>query len=790
MYDWFNRGGGGRSDRIDWRAVRLRIASCIDSNIAQSADNLRERFDAASSFFARFRLTGWKRGMTEAMSESLTLACGGLVVLYAMAIPAFVEFDEAKINAVKYSVTFLDRNGNEIGKRGILHSDAVPLEEIPDHLIKATLATEDRRFFEHFGVDFIGTARAFAANVNAGETVQGGSTLTQQLAKNLFLTNERSFQRKIKEVFLAFLLESRFNKREILKLYLDRAYMGGGAFGVEAAAQFYFGKSVREVTLAEAAMMAGLYKAPTKYAPHANIASARGRANEVLSNLVEAGYMTAGQVQSARLNPAVAVDNRQQASPDWFLDWAFEEVQRVAEGRGVYSLVARTTIDLNMQKSADEALQSTIRQFGKSHNVRSGAIVSMEPDGAVRALVGGLDYGESQFNRATHARRQPGSSFKLYVYAAALENGFTNRSAVRDDAPAPCGPRGWQPKNYDGGSGSGRSITLQDAFKTSLNTIATDLSLYKMGQNSRDKVVEMTQRLGVPGIKKTCSMALGDGGVTPLENTAAYATFANNGKLTRPYAIIELYNQRGDIVYSHEKDEPAAPQIIRREVVAQMNQMMQAVVTEGTGRRATLEFTHAAGKTGTSSSYRDAWFMGFTGALVTGVWLGNDDFRAMNIRSEARSGNATGVTGGGLPAQTWHAFMSVAHADMNVPTIPGLQPHPRQVQEQQRLAELKRTDPGLAAAMAQTAQRSNKVMADATRDLLRKIADAMRRTAGVAPSNTSPATPAPGAPTPGSPADQRRTGQLPSPSGSPAAPPPGDRRADAAAGDGAPVRRQ
>ena len=339
------------------------------SNIASSALEMRERYDAASSWFARFRLTGWKRGFTEVASEALTLGTGGLVVLYALAVPAFVEFDEAKINAVKYAVKFLDRNGNEIGKRGILHYDAVPLEELPDHLIKAVLATEDRRFFDHFGVDFIGTARAFVANVNAGETVQGGSTLTQQLAKNLFLTNERSIQRKIKEVFLSFLLESRFPKREILKLYLDRAYMGGGAFGVEAASQFYFGKSVRDVTLAEAAMLAGLFKAPTKYAPHANIAAARARANDVLSNLVEAGYMTAGQVHSARLNPAQPVDNRNPDSPDWFLDWAFEEAVSIAEGRGHSVLTVRTTVDMSLQKSAEEALLSTLRQSGRPVHV-------------------------------------------------------------------------------------------------------------------------------------------------------------------------------------------------------------------------------------------------------------------------------------------------------------------------------------------------------------------------------------------------------------------------------------
>jgi penicillin-binding protein 1A len=713
VHDWLNRRPADEDRQSVWRRRYLQFYSWLDSNYASSILDARERYAAASSWFARFRLTGWKRGVTEFFSEGLTLATGGLLVLYALAVPAFLEFDESKINAVKYSVKFLDRYGNDIGKRGILHNDALPLEQLPDHLIKATLATEDRRFFDHFGVDFIGTARALITNVNAGETVQGGSTLTQQLAKNLFLTNERSLQRKIKEVYLSFLLESRFTKREILKLYLDRAYMGGGAFGVEAAAQFYFGKSARDVTLAEAAMMAGLYKAPTKYAPHANIASARARANEVLSNLVEAGYMTAGQVQQARLNPAVAVDNRNPDSPDWFLDWAFEEAVKIAEGRGHSVLTVRTTVDMTLQKSADDALLSTLRVAGRQNQVRSGALVAMEPDGAVRAIVGGPDYGESQFNRATMAKRQPGSSFKLYVYAAAIEEGLTKDTKMPDRAPT-CG--NWSPKNYDGGSGSGQQISLADAFKRSLNTIAVELSLFKLGNNSRDKVVAMTEKLGVEGIKKTCSMALGDGGISPMANTAAFAHFANNGKAVKPYAIIDMFNSKGEVLYSRDQDEGPAKQVFSRRGVEQMNQMMQLVVTEGTGKKAALDFTHAAGKTGTSSSYRDAWFVGFTGSLVTGVWLGNDDNRATNK-----------ITGGSLPAETWQRFMAVAHPSMNIPTIPGLAVHPRQVQETERLAQLKKTDPALAAAQLQASQRTNKIMPDRTRDTLKRLADTLRK---------------------------------------------------------------
>jgi penicillin-binding protein 1A len=747
VHDWFFKHRGKRP--IDW----LGIDAWIDSSLAETWENAKDRWNGITTFFARFRLTGWKRLLNEGISEGLTLAVGGFAVLYVLAIPALMEFDENRILTGKYSVTFIDRYGNEIGKRGILHSDAVPLEEIPDHLIKATLATEDRRFFEHFGVDFIGTARALIENARANEVVQGGSTLTQQLAKNLFLSSERSIQRKLKEVFLAFLLESRFTKREILKLYLDRAYLGGGAFGVEAASQFYFGKSVRDINLAEAAMLAGLFKAPSKFAPHVNLPLSRARTNDVLNNLVDAGYMSAGQVHDAKLHPAHIIESRIAHSPDWFLDWAFEEVQRIAEGRGQYVLTARVTVDLGLQQAAHDALVNTLGQTGsKRRTPFSGALVSMEPDGAVRALIGGLDYDDSQFNRATHARRQPGSSFKLYVYTMAFENGYTPRSIVRDSS-VPCG--NWTPRNYSGGGGSGRAMPAIDAFKVSLNVPAVDLSL-RIG---RDKLVEITQRLGVEGVKRTCSMALGDTGIIPLQHTAAYATFANGGKLTRPYAILELYNSKGDLIYSHERDEPEAPQVISRKVVENMNIMMKAVVDEGTAKRAALDFTYAVGKTGTSSSYRDAWFLGFTGALVTGVWVGYDDFRPMMW-------NGQGVTGGSLPATIWHSFMSVAHANIkNIPQIPGLPLHPNQIAEQQRLAELKRSDPGLASAqIAQSTQKKTSIMPDQTRELLKRLAEAMRRANGqeaspasVAPGSSTPALPgAPGKPPPGAPLPERR----------------------------------
>ena len=323
--------------------------------------------------------------------------------MLTLALPAFDETDDSWKTAGKYSVTFLDRYGNEIGKRGILYSDAVLLADVPDHMTNATLATEDRRFFYHFGIDIIGTARAMVENVRANDVVQGGSSITQQLAKNLFLSPERSLERKIKEAFLALWLEARLTKKEILKLYLDRSYMGGGAFGVEAAAQLYFNKSVRDVNLAEAAMLAGLFKAPSRFAPHIDLPASRARANIVLNNLVEAGYLTEGQVHGARLNPATIVDRSNFYSPDWFLDHAFTQVRRLMRDKDGYVLTAQTTVDLSLQRAGQEAVENTLRKFGRDKRAKQGALVSMEPDGAVRVIVGGRDYGESQFNRVTRA---------------------------------------------------------------------------------------------------------------------------------------------------------------------------------------------------------------------------------------------------------------------------------------------------------------------------------------------------------------------------------------------------
>ena len=698
--DWIFKTTGKRK-RLNW----LALDSSIDAGLFGAWEGFRDWWSTYSSFFARFQVTGYRRLFNEALSESATMGTGALLVMLAFAIPAFEETQTAWQTATRFSVTFLDRYGNEIGKRGILHSDAVPLNEIPDHMIKATLATEDRRFFTHFGIDFIGTFRAIVENVRANDVVQGGSSITQQLAKNLFLTPERSLKRKINEAFLALWLEARLSKREILKLYLDRAYMGGGAFGVEAAAQFYFGKSVRDVTLAEAAMLAGLFKAPTRYAPHLDLPASRARANVILTNMVQADYLTEGQVHGARLNPAENIDRSDFYSPDYFLDYAFEQVQELMRDRGEFVLTVHTTVDIGLEKAAEAAIQNVLRQHGRARKVKQGALVSMDKFGAVRALVGGRDYGESQFNRATSAYRQPGSSFKPYVYLTALENGYTPDTIVLD-GPVSCGR--WSPRNYSGGY-RGR-VPMKHALMRSLNTVAVRLSL----NVGREKLLANVHKIGHTQVKKTCSMALGDTGLTLLAHTGGFAVFASGGMSVKPYAIEEIRNSHGKLLYLHERDAPKPRRIFELQKIEQLNSMLALVVASGTGRRAQLPFTTAVGKTGTSSAWRDGWFMGFTGHYITGTWFGNDDY------------SPTGkVTGGNLPAMAWKEYMMAAHTTYDIPQIPGVPLHPGQVAEQQRISALRQVQDTLRLSTTPHFLR----MPPETRDALRKLSALLKQSA-------------------------------------------------------------
>jgi penicillin-binding protein 1A len=658
----------------------LGLDAWIDFSLFRSASGARESYERFSTFMDRFHVSGWRRWLNELLSESATLGAFGLVVLLALAVPAFRETsDDDWLKKSELAVTFLDRYGNEVGSRGIRHNDSIPLDQFPDHLIKAVLSTEDRRFYEHFGIDLPGTARALVANTKAGGVVQGGSSITQQLAKNLFLSNERTLERKVKEAFLAMWLEARLTKNEILKLYLDRAYMGGGAFGVDAAAQYYFNKSARDVNLAEAAMLAGLFKAPTKFAPHINLPAARARANVVLDNLVEASMMTEGQVFGARRHPATPVDRRDDRAPNYYLDWAFDEMKKLVDtfpkSMTERVFVVRTALDTSLQNNADAAVESSLRQYGQEYHAKQAAAVLMDVDGAVRAMVGGRDYGASQFNRATDAMRQPGSSFKPYVYAAALMNGMKTTSIVVD-GPVCIG--NWCPHNYSHGYAG--SMTLSMALTKSINTIAVKLSISIGNGNAkvgRAKIVKLAHDMGLrTPLPDTPSLPIGADEVTVLDHTAAHAAFPNMGKAVTPHAILEVRTGTGDLVWRFDRDGPKPRQVMPPAVAGDMIKMMNSVVENGTGRRARLDDTAAAGKTGTTNAYRDAWFVGYTGNFVCGVWLGNDDYQVMNR-----------MTGGSVPAMTWHKIMAYAHQGIELKPLPGV-PAP-QARQQPAVAEVK-----------------------------------------------------------------------------------------------------
>ena len=514
----------------------------------------------------RFHVAGWRRWLVELTSEGATLGTVGAVLMLALATPAFqMTSDDDWLKKSELAVTFLDRYGNEVGTRGIRHNDSVPLDQFPDHLIKAVLATEDRRFYDHFGIDIAGTMRALVTNARAGGVVQGGSSLSQQLAKNLFLSNERTLDRKIKEAFLALWLEAHLTKNEILKLYLDRAYMGGGAFGVDAAAQYYFNKSARDVNLAEAAMLAGLFKAPTKFSPNVNLPAARARANVVLDNLVDTNFMTEGQVFGARRHPATPVDRRDESAPNYYLDWAFDEMKKLVDtfpkSMTERVFVVRTALDTNMQKAADQAVENSLRQYGHEYHATQAAAVLMDIDGSVRAMVGGRDYGASQFNRATDAMRQPGSSFKPYVYTTALEHGFKPNSIVVD-GPVCIG--NWCPHNYGGGYGG--SMTLISALTHSVNTIAVKLSVAIGDGNpklGRARIVQTARNFGIKSpLPDTPSLPIGADEVTVLDHTGAYATFPNLGKAVTPHAVLEVRTGAGDLVWRFDRDGPKPRQVI------------------------------------------------------------------------------------------------------------------------------------------------------------------------------------------------------------------------------------
>ncbi|WP_375449571.1 transglycosylase domain-containing protein [uncultured Devosia sp.] len=629
----------------------------LDSSLYESGQSFARGWTRLQDIMGIFRVRGILRLFVELVSDGFTFGAIGAVLMTALALPAFDATATGEFNkAEDYSVVFQDRYGNEIGRRGIRSDDSVALKDMPDYLIKATLATEDRRFYEHFGIDVVGTLRAIASNASGENGTQGGSSITQQLAKNLFLTPERNLERKINEAFLAVWLEWHYSKDEILKLYFDRAYMGGGNHGVVAAADFYFGKKVQDINLAEAAMLSGLFKAPTKYAPHVDLAAARGRANLVLTNMVAAGFLTEGQVTAARRHPASPVDRTADAnSPNYFLDWAFEEAKTIIEAsrHSSNNFVVRTTIDTTLQKYAEDAVTSTVRDSGEQFDVEQAAMVVTDTKGAVRAMVGGMDYGKSQFNRAIVSTRQPGSAYKIFVYSEAFEQLGLTPSDMITDRPVCIGD--WCPQNY-GRSYKG-SVTLASAFAQSLNTVPVTLSI----KTGRDPIAALSHRMGLRAdYPVTRSLALGVASVSVLDMTSSYAVLADEGYKTTAYGINRISSLTGELIFEAHPEAPRE-RILSETTVRNMNQMLRGVVTGGTGGKARIEGVPVVGKSGTTSSYRDAWFCGFTGNYVAAVWFGNDDYHPTRT-----------LTGGNLPAVAWQKFMAYAHSNIEIKPVFGV----------------------------------------------------------------------------------------------------------------------
>ncbi len=551
------------------------------------------------------------------------------------------------------SILVKAEDGQIVGSFGDIYGDYVPYSQLPASLIDAVIATEDRNFYHHFGIDPFGLLRATIANIRARHVVQGGSTITQQVAKNVFLTPERSFSRKMREMLLAVKLERRFSKQDILSIYLNRVYLGAGSYGVDAAARRYFGTSARELTLSESAILAGLLKAPSRFAPTANPELSRQRADQVLVNMEDAGFLTKKQSDRARVELARAMSGRQKNSQSamYFADWIADQLPEFI-GNVQDDLVVTTTLNVELQSLGEKAIAGVMDKDGEKLDARQAALVAMTPDGAVRAMIGGRNYGESQYNRAVQAQRQPGSSFKLFVYLAGLESGLTPSTLVVDQPiSVPIVGGTWQPKNYTGKYLG--ELTLKEAVTQSINTVAVQVAL----RAGLDNVITMAHRLGISSeIEAVPSIALGSTEVNLLELTAAYAHLAARGAIVNPYGILKIETSRGDLVY--ERRGGISGGVLSAGIVGQMNEMLMSVVENGTGRAALIG-RPVAGKTGTTSDYRDAWFIGFTPDLVTGTWVGNDDNTPMKK-----------VTGGMLPARIWHDFMQPALAGVPVRDIP------------------------------------------------------------------------------------------------------------------------
>jgi penicillin-binding protein 1A len=572
------------------------------------------------------------------------LAVTALIAWYAYDLP---PLDDVPALKRQPAVTLLAADGRRFARFGEVVAEPVRVKDLPPYVPGAVLAVEDARFYDHFGIDLLGLARAVLANIAAGRIVQGGSTITQQLAKNVFLGPERTLRRKVQEMILALWLEERLTKEEILSLYLNRVYFGGGNFGIEAASRSYFAKPARKLELNEAAMLAGLLKAPSRYAPTSNRNRAARRAAVVIDRMEATGVITSAQARFVKHHPA-RLGRQPVRVGRYFADWALEQARGYV-GAGQGDLVVRTTLDIGLQQAAEEAVERLLKGPGKARGVGQAAAVVMGTDGALKAMVGGRNYGESQFNRATQALRQPGSAFKPFIYLAGLESGLAPDTMLLD---APVRMGNFRPRNY--GNQYHGEVTLTQALAGSYNSVAVRVIQHA----GADRAIRWARALGITTpLRREAGLALGTSEVTVLEMSQAYAAFANGGNAVFAHGVAEIRDSAGSMVYRRTGSGPGSR--VSPDMLADLNGMMRAVMEEGTGKGAAFGYP-AGGKTGTTQDYRDAWFIGYSADFVTAVWLGNDDGTPMK-----------GVTGSNLPAQLFREIMTAAHKGLAPRSLPG-----------------------------------------------------------------------------------------------------------------------
>jgi penicillin-binding protein 1A len=590
----------------------------------------------------------------------LVIFSAAFLAVFAYGLP-----DTSKLYQVQRqpSISYLDRSGGLVAVRGSQFAPPVKIDELPPYVPAAFVAIEDRRFYHHFGFDPIGMVRMVLVDLRQHRYAQGASTITQQLARNLFLNNDQNIRRKVQELILAVWLETKFSKKEILALYLNRVYFGGGAYGIEAAAKRYFNKPASQLTVGEAALLAGMMKSPTHYSPLNDTARAERRATVVLDEMVKTHAITPAQRDNAFAQPVRVSRTLANQHAQYFVDWVDSEVRSIL-GRSKddvlqQDLVVETTIDLPTQAAAERAVQGVISsRDAASRGVEQAALVALDGEGRVRAFVGGEDYTDSQFDRAADARRQAGSSFKPFVYLTAMENGFTPDTPVIDE---PIRIGNWEPHNFTNKYLG--PINIQTALVQSINTVAARVA----NQVGTQNVARTARRLGITSpIQTDPSMALGAVEVSPLEMAQAYDAFANGGYAVKAYGIERIRTTSGRVLYDHSVDKTPPPKVIPSQPLNYMNQMMRQVLVSGSGVGARVNGYDLAGKTGTTSDYRDAWFVGYTGGFVAAVWVGRDNDTPMRS-----------VTGGSYPARLWRAFMSAALPKLKVSAIPGAPPEPQ-----------------------------------------------------------------------------------------------------------------